>query len=148
MDNVGGGKPSGIPGSDKPIPLHDPLDKPIPLAAGSGAGSGVSRAPLTLGGSSPSPGATPIAGPAQPPKAEALRIQPPKAAPVVSVGDRICGVKTFFTKLHPGAIKFLEEQITLWLQQNPAVRIKSTNVTVGEVQEKKTEPNLIITVWY
>jgi hypothetical protein len=144
MDNVAGGKPSGIPGSDKPIPLATHVDKPIPLDSGVSAGGAVSRAPLTLGGAPPATPAQP-----QPPRLEAPKITTvPKAAPVISTGDRICGVKTFFTKLHPGAIKFLEEQITLWLQQNPAVRIKSTNVTVGEVQEKKTEPNLIITVWY
>jgi hypothetical protein len=58
------------------------------------------------------------------------------------------GVKTFFTKLHTGAIDFLDEQITNWLKQNPGIIIKQTNTTVGEVQGKKTEPNIIITVWY
>ena len=62
--------------------------------------------------------------------------------------DRISGVKTFFTKLHPGAIQFLDEQICDWLKANPAVIIKRTNVTTGEIQAKKTEPNIIITVWY
>jgi len=69
------------------------------------------------------------------------------AARVVST-DRITGVKTFFTKLHPGALQFLDEQITDWLKQNPGISIKRTDVTTGEVQAKKTEPNIIITIWY
>ena len=66
----------------------------------------------------------------------------------VSWPDRITGVKTFFTKLHAGAIEFLDEQICKWLMENPGVTIKLTNTTVGEVAAKKTEPNIIITVWF
>jgi len=58
------------------------------------------------------------------------------------------GVKTFFTKLHPGAMNFLDEQITKWLKENPHVTVKRTNIVTGQVQAKKTEPNIIITVWY
>jgi hypothetical protein len=68
----------------------------------------------------------------------------PKAAPA----GRIEGVRTFFTKLHPGAISFLDEQITRWLKENPGVTVKRTNIVVGEVQAKKTEPNILISVWY
>ncbi|HLB73213.1 MAG TPA: hypothetical protein VJJ98_04275, partial [Sedimentisphaerales bacterium] len=68
-------------------------------------------------------------------------------AKVVS-SDRISGVKTFFTKLHPGAIEFLDEQICNWLKENPCISIKRTNVVTGEIQSKKTEPNIVITVWY
>ena len=67
---------------------------------------------------------------------------------VAATGERITGVRTFFTKLHPGAINFLDEQITEWLKKNPDITIKRTNVTVGEIQAKKTEPNILITVWY
>jgi hypothetical protein len=61
---------------------------------------------------------------------------------------RITAVKTFFTKLHGGAIAFLDEQITNWLRDNPDVVVKRTNVIMGEIQGKKTEPNIIIIVWY
>jgi hypothetical protein len=61
---------------------------------------------------------------------------------------RIANCKTFFTKLHPGAIKFLDDQITGWLKENPAVIIKHTNVTTGDIVDKKTEPNILVTVWY
>jgi hypothetical protein len=66
----------------------------------------------------------------------------------ITSGDRITGIKTFFTKLHPGSIEFLDEQISTWLKQNPGIRLKQTNVVTGEVQAKKTEPNIVITVWY
>ena len=66
----------------------------------------------------------------------------------VSWPDRITGAKTFFAKLHAGAIEFLDEQICTWLRDNPGVSIKRTNVVVGDVAAKKTEPNMIVTVWY
>jgi len=66
----------------------------------------------------------------------------------VASSDRITGVKTFFTKLHPGAINFLDEQIAKWLSENPEVVIKRTNIITGPIQAKKTEPNIIISVWY
>ncbi len=57
-------------------------------------------------------------------------------------------MKTFFAKLHAGSLTFLEEQIAGWLKENPSVTIKATNITVGEVQAKVTEPNLIVVVWF
>ena len=62
--------------------------------------------------------------------------------------ERITGTKTFFTKLHAGAIDFLSEQINDWLKKNPGITIKQTNTVTGDVIGKKTEPNIIITVWY
>jgi hypothetical protein len=139
MDNFNG---SGFGGQDinDPIPLDQDFDKPIPLDDISIGGGGISHAPLDLGGSSP---------------VEMPKIEVPKPAPVaqkptekVTSSDRISGVKTFFTKLHPGALNFLDEQITKWLAENPEVVIKRTNVITGEIQAKKTDPNIIITVWF
>jgi len=115
-----------------------PLDNPIPFDEPGAGGTGISHSPLDLGGSSP---------------VEAPKIEVPKPVmmkpdeQVVST-ERITGVKTFFTKLHPGALNFLDEQITKWLKENPDVKIKRTNIVTGEIQAKKTEPNIIITVWY
>ncbi len=102
----------------------------------------ISHSPLNLGGG----------GVAEVPKVEAAA-QPTKPiakgpAEKITSTDRITGVKTFFTKLHAGAIEFLDEQITKWLRENPDITIKRTNVVTGEIQGKKTEPNIIITVWY
>lgn len=111
-------------------------NKPIPFDNG----MSISHSPLNLDGSSPA---------APPPAPE------PEGSPAiqdtgkkVSWPERITGVKTFFTKLHPGAMQFLDEQIGKWLTDNPGVSIKMTNVVIGEVQAKKTEQNIIITVWF
>jgi hypothetical protein len=81
--------------------------------------------------------------------------QPQKAVPVVAPSSvqtvsagRITAVKTFFTKLHPGALDFFDEQVNTWLKNNPKVNIKMIQTAVGEIQAKKTEPNIIITIWY
>jgi hypothetical protein len=137
MDNINSSNFGGQNIND-PIPLDQDLDKPIPLEDISIGGGGVSHAPLDLGGSNP---------------VEAPKIQvpqPPAKKPTGKIvsGDRITGVKTFFTKLHPGAINFLDEQITKWLAENPEVVIKRTNIITGEIQAKKTDPNIIITVWF
>ncbi len=124
---------------NEPIPLGEDLDKPIPFDNTGTGGTGVSHSPLDLGGSSP---------------VEAPKIKVPQPVAMkptekkVVSSDRITGVKTFFTKLHPGAINFLDEQITKWLKENPDVKIKRTNTVTGEIQGKKTDPNIIITVWY
>jgi len=150
----------------KPISLDD-LDKPIPPGGAGPVKANVSHTPLNLGGppaatvppagrvASPAPPAGRVAAPATPaaPAAPVAQVQMPKGAisppaPKVVSSARITGVKTFFTKLHPGAIEFLDEQICMWLKGNPGVSIKQTNVTTGLVQSKKTEPNILITVWY
>ena len=156
MDNLGN---NGTPNIDKPIPF-DNGDKPIPLGNAPAPGSpSVSRAPLTLGGGGGKPpaAAAPKHSAAAAPRPPAARPTPPaspapvRRAPVeapASSGQRIVGVKTFFTKLHPGALEFMDEQINSWLKEHPEVYIKHTNITTGDVQAKKTEPNVIITVWY
>lgn len=151
---------------DKPIPLD--FDEPIPLGGPGPEKANVSHTPLDLGGP---PAAAPARqaaaaparrAPAAPggaaasaaaPAAPAAQVQMPKgaikpAAPKAVSSERISGVKTFFTKLHPGALEFLDEQICTWLKKNPGVSVKRTNVTTGDVQSKKTEPNIIITIWY
>lgn len=122
-------------------------NKPIPFDDSGPSGSGVSHAPLDLGGGSavqkpPAAAPKPVAKPAGSPVTAA------KPAQQTAPAERITGVKTFFTKLHPGAINFLDEQIAKWLQENPSVTVKRTNIVVGEVQAKKTEPNIIISIWY
>jgi len=142
MDNFDSSKVSGNENLDAPTPFDRDLDRPIPFDDDDKSETGVSHAPLTLGGG----------GPVEAPQVEAAPqlTRPVEKKPqekIVST-DRITGIKTFFTKLHPGAIEFLDEQIGKWLKENPGVTIKRTNVTTGDIQAKKTEPNIIITVWY
>jgi hypothetical protein len=138
MDNLGNNSLSGD--NDKPIPLGD---------SPANGSSGVSRAPLNLGGGGgrPVPVAKPALKVAAPAPAQ-RKPAPAAAAPAVPAGGRITGMRTFFTKLHAGAMDFLGEQICRWLEEIPEINIKMTNITTGDVQGKKTEPNLIITVWY
>jgi len=118
-------------------PQPEPNEEPIPFDDDDELKTEISHSPLDLGGSveiTPEPvKPTPVNSPT-------------KTSP--SSTDRITGVKTFFTKLHAGAIDFVNGQINEWLAKNPEIVIKHTNTVVGEVASKKTEPNLIITVWY
>jgi len=118
------------------------LDKSIPFDDDTG-GSNVSHSPLNLGGGDSTPAAPKI-------KATSGVVKPvtEKPAEAASSTERITGVRTFFTKLHAGAINFLDGQITDWLHKNPGIIIKRTNTVVGEIQAKKTEPNIIVTIWY
>ncbi|MHC4738312.1 MAG: hypothetical protein ACYS9Y_05340 [Planctomycetota bacterium] len=118
--------------TDEPISIDD--EKTIPFDND----PGVSHAPLTLGGE----------GNAEPAQIKMPTPVAKKPAEKIVSSDRITGVKTFFTKLHAGSIDFLNEQIRVWLKENPGVVIKRTDVVTGLVAAKKTEPNLIITVWY
>jgi hypothetical protein len=119
----------------------------IPFDDSEGPETQISHAPLNLGGGGSAP--APTAKPAATPKPAPAPVKPVVRQQVsMSSADRISGVKIFFTKLHAGAMDFLSEQIAEWLAANPNVVIKRTNVAVGEVAAKKTEPNLIITVWY
>jgi len=131
MDNFDNSKIPGSEDREKPIPFDDyDTNK-----------ASISRSPLNLGGGTA--GAPTAKVSAQPPGPVAKN-----PAEKMVPSERITGVKSFFTKLHPGAIDFLDEQITNWLNNNPSITIKRTNTVVGEVQAKKTEPNIIVTIWY
>ena len=127
---------------DKPIPLGDDLDKP--LKKEEATAKNVSHSPLDLGNSRPA-GVQRI--PPKPAQPKPVTQVAHTAAPALSLG-RITSIRTFFTKLHVGALSFLDDQIMDWLKKNPDIIIKQTNICVGEVQGKKTEPNIVITVWY
>jgi len=131
------------PLNQPPTPGKSDDKPPIPFDDSDPSDKGVSHAPLDLGGTSP------VQIPkVEMPKPTAQKPIAKKPTAQSASSDRIGGVKTFFTKLHPGAMNFLDEQITRWLSENPNIQIKRTNVTTGEVQSKKTEPNIIINVWY
>jgi DNA-binding Lrp family transcriptional regulator len=127
-------------GIDKTPPGKD-LNEPIPFDNDT-SGASVSHSPLDLGGGGKME-APKIERPTQPVGAAAK-----KPAEKINSAERITGVRTFFTKLHAGAIEFLDEVITKWLKDNPGISIKRINMVTGEIQGKKTEPNIIITVWY
>jgi hypothetical protein len=112
------------PDAEKPIPIDNNNNDDL---------SSISHAPLNLDSSSIMEAVTDQTGPKGHEK---------------SSPDRITHVKNFFTKLHAGSLEFLDQQINHWLKENPDIVIKHTNTTVGEVVAKKTEQNIVITVWY
>ena len=121
-------------------------DALIPLDEDDLSSANVSHSPLNLGGGSvaEAPKVMPAAKPViAKPSAPVTR-----PAEKMAAAERITAVKTFFAKLHVGAIEFLDEQITNWLKSNPGITVKQTNTVVGEIQGKKTETNIIITIWY
>ncbi len=148
MDNVVSGSPPAD--VNRPIPVESDRPKPVGAGAAHAAGpAGVSRAPLNFGAAAKPAVAppAPAAAPATPRVVTSTPIAKKSATGIVST-DRITAVKTFFAKLHPGAIEFLDGQISDWLKENPGISIKQTNVSTGDVQGKNTEANLIVTVWY
>ncbi len=151
MDNVSS-NPNHSDNANEPVPLSNgPAEPARPAATGAGAPAGVSRAPLNLGGGTATPAApaapkTPVLRPVPPKPPTSIGVAPTAAG--VGAGGRITACKTFFTKMHPGAIHFLDEQIAKWLAENPQIVIKHTNVLQGEITEKKIEQNIVIVVWY
>jgi len=115
-------------------------DSQKPAPSGNSQGN-ISHSPLNLGGGG-------SAGEEAESAPEPTGHLEKPAGEIVSWPDRITGVRTFFTKLHPGAIEFMDEQITNWLRDNPGVQIKRTNIIAGDIVGKKTEPNIVVTVWY
>ncbi len=134
MDNLNSDKNAPNENPDAPIPFDDSDDDMN--------NTNVSHSPLHLGGG----------GSSNAPKvesaAEAAKPVGKKPTDKIASSDRITGVKTFFTKLHAGAIDFLDGQITNWLNDNPGITIKRTNTATGDVAGKKVEPSIIVTVWY
>lgn len=120
---------------NKPIPFDD---KPIPFDDSDTDDTNVSHSPLKLDDSETT----------DMPKIEVAKPVLKKTAEKITSEDQITGVKTFFTKLHAGSLDFIDDQIARWLKGNPGVVIKRTNTVTGMVEGKKTEPNIIITVWY
>ena len=136
MDNLGGVNSAGSENPGGPIPFDEDPNKPIPFDDSDNLS--ISHSQISLGNRKTS---------------EASKIETPRpirkeAAGQVAPSERITGVKTFFTKLHSGAIEFLDEQITSWLKKNPDITVKRTNTVAGDVIGKKTEPNIIVTIWY
>lgn len=159
MDDFDKPRPTKDDDADKPIPLDDideilradDEDKPVPLDATpdkpvvrkvAQSNAGISHSPLHLDSSASASAPKPAVPAAQP--------TPVKKKTVVRTAapDRITAAKTFFAKLQAGSINFLDQQICDWLEQNPDIVIKRTNTVTGMLQGKRTEPNLLITVWY
>ena len=63
-------------------------------------------------------------------------------------GQGATRIRIFHSKLSDSGLLYIEEQINEWLDANPDVEIKFTSSTVGVLEGKRAEPNLIMSVWY
>ncbi len=129
--------------TDEPLNIGDDL---IVFEDSDGTGYRINHTPLNIG-NSPSP-ANPKISTTRSNIVSGSSKKKKKAVKLCSDAHRITGIKTFCAKLHPGSMIFLEKQINQWLSDNPDVVIKRTSSTTGMILAKKTEPNLILTVWY
>jgi len=68
--------------------------------------------------------------------------------PLNQTGVGATRVRTFHAKLSDGAIRHMDYQVNLWLEQNPEIEIKFANTTVGVWEGKHAEPALILSVFY
>ena len=123
MDGFDNSKIGSWQENDNPI---DPNDAPIPFDDSNDlSDTGISHIPVNAGTSGIG-----------------------KEAKKIVSSDRITGVKTFCTKLHVGSIGFIDERVNSWLTENPGILVKRTNSVTGMVIGKKTEPYIIVSIWY
>jgi len=67
---------------------------------------------------------------------------------LVQSGSGATRVRTFHTRLSDNAMAFLDSMINEWVDQDPDIEVKFSTITVGMVEGKKTEPHMIVMVWY
>ena len=100
-------------------------DKPVPTG-----GSGLIRsfaAGSTLGGAHHDAKLTrPLTGPHEPPTR----------------------CRCFHSKLTPGALAHMDDQINEWIDHHPDIYIKNVTSTVGPFEAKHVEQHLIVTIYY
>ena len=65
-----------------------------------------------------------------------------------TTGQGATRVRTFHTKLNDTAIRFMDQQIAEWIDSDDSIEVKVCSTTVGVVEGKRSEPHLIVTVWY
>ena len=63
-------------------------------------------------------------------------------------GEGATRMRIFHAKLSDSGLMYIQEMINEWLDDNPEIEIKHTNTTVGILEAKRSEPNLLLTVWY
>ena len=68
--------------------------------------------------------------------------------PLGKTGQGATRLRTFHTRLSEKAMNYLDLQINEWIDQNPDIEVKFSNITVGIVEGKKAEEHLIVNVWY
>ncbi len=56
--------------------------------------------------------------------------------------------RIFHSKLASTSLEYMEGQINDWLDSSDDIDVKQVGHVIGDMTGKKTEPNLIVMVWY
>ncbi len=68
--------------------------------------------------------------------------------PLLGPGEGATRCRTFHAKLNDGAVAFMNRQINEWADAHPEIVIKFASTTMGVWEGKKSDPTLIVTVFY
>lgn len=68
--------------------------------------------------------------------------------PLLGPNEGATRCRTFHAKLNDGAVGFMNRQICEWADSNPDIVIKFASTTMGVWEGKKSDPTLIVTVFY
>jgi hypothetical protein len=64
-----------------------------------------------------------------------------------ATGTGATHVKTFHSKLTDDALRYVDQQVNEWLDENPEYEVKLVTTTIGTFTGKVKEPHLICQVW-
>ena len=68
--------------------------------------------------------------------------------PMNVTGTGATRVKTFHVRLSETAMMSLDDHINGWLDDTPGAEVKFCNTAVGLFEAKRSEPHLIMNIWY
>ncbi|KPK75165.1 MAG: hypothetical protein AMJ79_12385 [Phycisphaerae bacterium SM23_30] len=68
--------------------------------------------------------------------------------PMNVTGTGATRVKTFHVRLSETAMMSLDDHINEWLDDTPGAEVKFCNTAVGLFEAKRSEPHLIMNIWY
>jgi hypothetical protein len=68
-----------------------------------------------------------------------------RALNITGTGATRC--KMFYAKIGPAPMDYMQKSINDWLDQEE-LEVKFVSQVVGVMEGKRSEPNLIITIWY
>ena len=135
---------------------NDPLGEPIPMASADDSDDGASKIepislePLGTQNDTDGGNITPSSKIRTFESTSTLKkdLSAELKRPLNITGKGATRVRTFHTKLNDGAFAFLDGQINEWIDSNEQIEVKFCNTTIGVVEAKRSEPHVIMTVWY
>lgn len=131
--------PPGQSGEPRPVPPPKPqkaeedIDEPIKLIDGEeGESSGSLQRKMKVGGAA----------------ARGLSHKDEFKRPLNQTGKGATRVRVFNSKIAEGPLLHMETVINEWLDSNDDIEVKQVTQTIGVMEGKRAEPNLLVLVWY